>query len=48
MKFKMLVKTILLGMSHPARGGWIEMEELHKLGLDDLSHPARGGWIEIF
>ena len=35
-------------MSHPARGGWIEIPwRLLREHLHTMSHPARGGWIEI-
>ena len=33
--------------SHPARGGWIEMELPSLTSAIFSSHPARGGWIEI-
>ena len=35
-------------MSHPTRGGWIEIGEMQRPTPADMSHPTRGGWIEIF
>ena len=35
-------------LSHPARGGWIEITTLLSgLRVQVKSHPARGGWIEM-
>ena len=34
-------------MSHPARGGWIEITMCATTTANYTSHPARGGWIEI-
>ena len=34
-------------MSHPARGGWIEINLKAEMVRRGMSHPARGGWIEI-
>ena len=35
-------------LSHPARGGWIEIFTIsHTATNEAASHPARGGWIEI-
>ena len=34
--------------SHPIRGGWIEINEMHvATSTVSRSHPTRGGWIEI-
>ena len=34
--------------SHPARGGWIEIQQTEQQRMNTItSHPARGGWIEI-
>ena len=35
-------------MSHPSRGGWIEISIPRRKTLrNSKSHPSRGGWIEI-
>ena len=34
-------------MSHPSRGGWIEIIPHKRLSILAWSHPSRGGWIEI-
>ncbi len=34
-------------LSHPARGGWIEMTLIPPPGSNRRSHPTRGGWIEM-
>ena len=35
-------------MSHPTRGGWIEISKnLTTRNRRKTSHPTRGGWIEI-
>ena len=34
-------------MSHPARGGWIEIGRGDACTGSGESHPARGGWIEM-
>ena len=33
--------------SHPARGAWIEIDEVLDKDVMDASHPARGAWIEM-
>ena len=34
--------------SHPARGAWIEMDNMDAaVDAAKESHPARGAWIEI-
>ena len=33
--------------SHPARGAWIEIFDVHAADNTRGSHPARGAWIEI-
>ena len=36
------------GLSHPARGAWIEiLLDMKDHARSRLSHPARGAWIEI-
>ena len=35
------------GVSHPARGAWIEIGRKWTLDRRMTSHPARGAWIEI-
>ena len=39
--------AVPIAKSHPARGGWIEIQISSTLPLRMSSHPARGGWIEI-
>ena len=34
-------------LSRPARGAWIEIEEIDKGSHPYTSRPARGAWIEI-
>ena len=34
-------------MSHPSRGGWIEICLVIMSSHIPPSHPSRGGWIEI-
>ena len=41
------VFRVCLGVSHPARGAWIEMGCKDRRVFRDWSHPARGAWIEI-
>ena len=48
MKFLASATEALVGLSHPARGAWIEIE--HDDAPDSVasqSHPARGAWIEM-
>ncbi len=33
--------------SRPARGAWVEIEEVKQLWLELQSRPARGAWVEI-
>ncbi len=33
--------------SRPARGAWVEIEEVKQLRLELQSRPARGAWVEI-
>ena len=33
--------------SHPVRGAWIEIINVHSLLDIEQSHPVRGAWIEI-
>ena len=47
MKFVAGALLIALGLSHPARGAWIEMRDAGGITSADWSHPARGAWIEI-
>ena len=35
-------------MSHPTRGGWIEISHMKSWIFFPSSHPTRGGWIEIW
>ena len=35
------------GVSHPARGAWIEIGRKWTLDRRMTSHPARGAWIEM-
>ena len=37
-----------LFLSHPMRGGWIEISHDTPIFVDAVSHPMRGGWIEMF
>ncbi len=37
----------ILLLSHPPRGGWIEISAPPGSGMPSWSHPPRGGWIEI-
>ena len=39
---------MILYLSHPARGAWIEMPSVARPVAASKSHPARGAWIEIF
>ena len=41
------VLVMVYPLSHPTRGGWIEMSSIPSLIFAVLSHPTRGGWIEI-
>ena len=34
-------------MSRPARGAWVEIEEVKQLRLELQSRPARGAWVEM-
>ena len=34
-------------MSRPARGAWVEIEEVEELRAELQSRPARGAWVEI-
>ena len=34
-------------LSHPTRGGWIEIAIDGDGEVAHASHPTRGGWIEI-
>ncbi len=34
-------------LSHPSRGGWIEIGNVTRKAPQLESHPSRGGWIEI-
>ena len=47
MKYIYFADFSATGMSHPARGAWIEIERGNQLQSGDQSHPARGAWIEI-
>ena len=38
---------MMASRSHPARGGWIEIQVSSVGSYSISSHPARGGWIEI-
>ena len=39
---------ILLTLSHPAWGAWIEIELSNAVLVGTASHPAWGAWIEIY
>ena len=47
MKFATAIRPFTGGLSHPARGAWIEIEVPPIEGNVFVSHPARGAWIEI-
>ena len=39
---------MVIVLSHPARGAWIEIASGDLYLFDYMSHPARGAWIEMF
>ena len=41
------VSRLILVVSHPTRGAWIEMILYQRLSSLYSSHPTRGAWIEI-
>ena len=48
MKYELNLDWILEKLSHPTRGGWIEIfEQVQSVIAEAESHPTRGGWIEI-
>ena len=47
MKLKGVKHFIVQDMSHPSRGGWIEITFAVMPPPLVWSHPSRGGWIEI-
>ena len=47
MKLEVLPALFLRLQSHPARGAWIEINQLTCTLDSSGSHPARGAWIEI-
>ncbi len=47
MKFFSFTVKLILQVSHPAWGGWIEMKSVVEMPGQIKSHPAWGGWIEI-
>ena len=48
LKFNHVADAGLDGVSHPARGAWIEICVAMRTYRATLSHPARGAWIEIY
>ena len=40
-------KFCALLLSHPTRGGWIEIACKSHCFACQMSHPTRGGWIEM-
>ncbi len=47
LKSRLIKVKIVIVMSHPSRGAWIEIIDT-PCGPDlILSHPSRGAWIEI-
>ena len=48
MKYKLERRANAVGVSHPARGAWIEIQSpAESVSEITESHPARGAWIEI-
>ena len=47
LKSSVVIETEGVEMSHPTRGGWIEIEHQQHCIDAMKSHPTRGGWIEI-
>ena len=47
MKFLAAVVSLVVMLSHPTRGAWIEIVVSHDTQKGVLSHPTRGAWIEI-
>ena len=47
MKYINIGNKLVVAVSHPARGAWIEMPRCLNPISAYRSHPARGAWIEI-